>query len=687
MFCPHRPLGARAARAVPGLMVLAALAAGSLAWPSLSDAQEQIPVSVKADFFRYDRTTGILTATGHVTFRAGDVLIRTDSLTANTRTGDLVAVGAVRLETHGQAVAAQTLSYNFNTNQGVLTEVSTEYTGPLVVGAIHLRAERLEGVPYQTGTAASAFATTCSEPNPVFYVTGRELTIYAGDKIVGHDVSVVVGGRRLFTLPYFVIFLRERRESRLTPVVGYDDTEGYYLKTSYSYFFDSNNYGFVLNDYMERIGVGNGFEHIYRTGSGEGSILVYRLADRQTQGVDLQAILNHYQRLGPDTQARVYVEDLSRTIQGEPGVDSRFGILDLNRTTPESRTYLFNTFSSDSIGPSSTITSRFVHDQSFGRQLSGEAVLDYFHTGGAFGTQDELFPRMTLQYLGSGYTAGFVAESEPSLARLPELTFTTAPAGVGGTPLFWSAQGGVGWFQEPVSTVSAGRTDATVNINGTVPAGRGIVAVHAFGRASSYTTGNDRLYYGGRMEYAVSLGGGLDATLGYTGEGLLGASPFEFDQITNPLNLLDASVVYRTPTLLVRATGTYDFSAQQYQDIIVQALYAPRPDWAIGLAAEYNPNFGSLDRVETNVDVKLSPQWWLQYAGHYDGVSQSIVHDQITLTRVFCDCLAVSLSYQAAQNEVWLETWLTAIPWARGRVGVDGRGDLLFNQPVPFINR
>jgi len=97
------------------------------------------------------------------------------------------------------------------------------------------------------------------------------------------------------------------------------------------------------------------------------------------------------------------------------------------------------------------------------------------------------------------------------------------------------------------------------------------------------------------------------------------------------------------------------------------------------------PNIGALNRVEMNVDVRLTPEWWLQYAGHYDNVTRSIVNDQITVTRVFCDCLAVSLSYLAPQNEFWLESWLTAIPWARGRVGVGGRGDLLFNQPIPFI--
>ena len=669
-----------------GFVLTAAFAAASLAAPSAARTQEEIPVSVNADFFRYDRTTGVLVATGHVVFRAGAVLIRADTLTANTFTGDLAASGGVRLETHGQSVASQTLAYNFNTERGVLTGAATDYTGPLVIGAVHLRAERLEGVPYQTGTAANAFATTCDEPNPVFYVTGRALTIFAGDKIVGHDVSVWVGGRKLFTLPYFIIFLRERRESRLTPVAGYDDVDGYYLKTSYSYYFDSNNYGFLLNDWMQRFGVGNGIEHIYGVDGGTGSILLYRLTDAQTQGVDFQAILNHYQRIGPDIQARVYFEDLRQTSLGQPDLNSLFGVLDLSQATARSRTYWYSTFSSTSAGPSSAITSLFVHDETWSPRLSGEMSLNFLENSGAGGTADQLYPRMTLQYLGAGYTAGFVAEVQPFLDRLPEFTVSTAPAAVGGTPFFWSLDGGAGWYQEADAVpVNAGRADAAVNVTGAVPAGRGIVGVQAFARGTTYTTGDRRLFYGGRVEYAAPLAAGLDGRVGYTGQGLLGGSPFQFDQITNPLNLVDGELTYRAGPLQIRTTVAYDFGAQQYQDVITQAIYAPKPNWAIGLAADYNPNIGGLDRVEMNVDVRLSPEWWLQYAAHYDNVTQSIVNDQITVTRVFCDCLAVSLSYLAQNNEFWLESWLTAIPWARGHVGVGDRNDLLFNQPIPFI--
>jgi len=72
----------------------------------------------------------------------------------------------------------------------------------------------------------------------------------------------------------------------------------------------------------------------------------------------------------------------------------------------------------------------------------------------------------------------------------------------------------------------------------------------------------------------------------------------------------------------------------------------------------------------------------VQYIGYYDGLSGRVVHDRVSVSRIFCDCLGVSLTHFGARNETWLELWLTAVPWGRGRVGIGGRGGLLFDQPL-----
>ena len=57
------------------------------------------------------------------------------------------------------------------------------------------------------------------------------------------------------------------------------------------------------------------------------------------------------------------------------------------------------------------------------------------------------------------------------------------------------------------------------------------------------------------------------------------------------------------------------------------------------------------------------------------------MNNRVSLTRTFCECMAASFTYLGARNEVWLELWLTAIPWGRGKIGIGGQGTLLFDQP------
>jgi lipopolysaccharide assembly outer membrane protein LptD (OstA) len=203
--------------------------------PAEALQEDDLPVRVTADVFRYDRRTRVLTATGNVVLTAADVVIKADSLVANLGTGDVTAGGGVTLESAGQTVRGMILTYNLNTRIGTLYEADTTYTGPMVLGPVTLRAARLEGDPARFAAAEDAFATTCDPENPLVWMTARELAVIVGDKIVGRQVSIWLGDRRLFTLPYFIIFLQERRESRIAPVVGYSDAEGWFLKTAYSY--------------------------------------------------------------------------------------------------------------------------------------------------------------------------------------------------------------------------------------------------------------------------------------------------------------------------------------------------------------------------------------------------------------------------------------------------------------------
>ncbi|MGQ0548476.1 MAG: hypothetical protein ACT4PY_02255, partial [Armatimonadota bacterium] len=249
-------------------------------------AQEEIPVVLRARTFQYDRVRRIMTASGDVVVIYQDVTIRSDTFEARLETNDVHAEGNVLIEVNRQQVRGATLDYNLVSRQGRITQAAAQYTGPQVLGTVSIRAQVVEGTLGGVTTARESFCTTCEGPNPVAYLTAREFVIYPNDKIVGRSVSVWIGGRRIFTWPYFVIFIREQRASQLLPVIGYSETEGFFIKTAYSYALGENHYGYLRLDLMEKLGTGYGVEHAYRLRAGEGVAFFYRLENKLLGGQD-----------------------------------------------------------------------------------------------------------------------------------------------------------------------------------------------------------------------------------------------------------------------------------------------------------------------------------------------------------------------------------------------------------------
>jgi len=669
---------------------------------------EGLPVRIRADMFRYDRRTHVLTATGNVVLVYQDITIRAASLVADLGTGEVTAEGDIRLEVAGQAVRGTVLTYNLTTRIGTLHDAETAYTGPLVVGPITLRAERLEGDPQRFATARRGFATTCDPDDPLVFFTADEVSVIVGDKIVGRRVSVWIGDRRLFTLPYFIIFLRERQQTRLVPVVGYSDAEGWFLKTSYSYFLSTQSYGFVHADWMERLGVGTGVDHYYQFGGGRGSAFLYRLADRQTDGVDLRGIVSHVQEIAPNVQGTFFADYFSRSSPTEPGFSSLFGAFDVHRTGIESSSTLFGSYFQSAVDGSagSSFATTLLDRRMLSPGLAADTAVQFTRTVQVGGRDDELMPRLALLYAAPrAYTSlvvetrmdldgeQFTGDDRYALERLPEFTVAFAPAQIGRTPLIAQLESGVGRFRETTvglggRTLDAVRTDLQATMSGPLQISpRAFLGVRAFARGSIYSTGDRRLFYGARAEYTSSLTDRFEGRVLYAGQAFSGTSPFVFDAVTDRLSIGEASLSYRDAKVFATAAASYDFLTHTPGQLTARMLYLPREGWTVGAAAVVDLVRRDLDRLEATVDLKLGNGWRFEYAGFYDGFARSVVHDRVSITRIFCDCLGVSLTHLGARNETWLEFWLTAVPWGRGRIGLGGRGNLLFDQPFPYLTR
>jgi hypothetical protein len=279
--------------------------------------------------------------------------------------------------------------------------------------------------------------------------------------------------------------------------------------------------------------------------------------------------------------------------------------------------------------------------------------------------------------------SAFAGDLRFGTERLPELTVVRDPRTIRGTRLIAQPQLGLGRYRETqlAGVVEATRADVAASLSGPlVETDRGLLQLQTQLRASHYSTGDVRAFVAGRLDYTHAFSTAWQAQVGVTYQDQTGRTPFVFDQLFGRLAQADAVVTYRRPNLLATLTAAYDASGV-WAPTVLQVLLAPRPGWTIASALAYDGALGALSRAELLFDLKLSANWHVAYFGYYDGFSGQVVHDRFTITRIWDDCLAAALTYRGATRELWIEAWLTALPWARGQVGIGAQGTLLFQQP------
>lgn len=587
----------RISRCLAALLVVWLTVGGAAS--GVAATQEEVLVKLRARRFQYNQDTGVMVAEGEVVVSYQDVVIRADRVVANLKTNDVQAEGNVVIEAGVQTVRGRRLDYNLDSRQGRISQAASQYTGPMVLGKVSVRAEIIQGVLDSTTTAREAFCTTCEGPNPVVYLTARELTVHPGDKIIGRHMSVWVGGRRIVTWPYFIIYIRERRASRLTPVVGFSEEEGYFVKTFYSYALGPDHSGFLRLDLMDRLGTGLGVEHAYRLRDGSGVAFLYRLDNKKTGGVDSRVVLSHQHRLG-EVATRLYVDHIARSASPEITFTDQAYSLDAFYQTARSSTTVYQSYSSrDAIGyATSGYTGRVIHNQRITDALSLDLVADLSRTrtfmGASVDTDDELVPRLTLRYRGAGYTASLAVEGRIDLdgdaftgdafsfmtERLPELTVAADPRLLGKTRLVYQLQGGVGRFREAQggTSVDAVRTDLAATIGGPlVQTTRGLLNLQAQARGSYYTTGDSRAFLSGRLDYTHLLTDRWQGQVGMTYQDQVGQTPFVFDRTVGRISQADVTLTYRRPQLVGSVTTSYDAVGGLWAPVVARVQAIPRP--------------------------------------------------------------------------------------------------------------
>jgi len=203
-------------------------------------------------------------------------------MSLDLQTQDFVATGNAEFRSPQGNFFADDIHYNFEKNTGYLQGARG------AVDPFHFRAETLTLDPRNLKHIQESTLTTCAKEHPHYALYARDFVVKPDNHYEARHVSLIFGGRRLFTIPRLAGNLKKDDTAVNKPplLVGVTRLDGIYLATLYDYPLSSNA-GLSLAARIGTKGVIRGDLSLYRkVGQGTLSLRVTEREDAQNRVED-----------------------------------------------------------------------------------------------------------------------------------------------------------------------------------------------------------------------------------------------------------------------------------------------------------------------------------------------------------------------------------------------------------------
>lgn len=697
--------------------------------PCSADEGEN-PVELQADVARWVPDVSV-TASGNVKVTMKEITVTADSAEADLQTNVAKFTGNVKLTAKDSTVTGEDLLLNYKTGewsfQNAISRIEPGAAGDKFSGPIFVNGEELSGTR-QRIDITSGILTTCDREDPHYAFVAKEITIYPDSKIIARDVSLMILGRKLFTLKSMVIPTKGFSEN-LLPKIGTSTEEGLYLKAAYVYSATENTQGYLKLDLMAAKGVGIGMDQSYSTGDTSGKASIYYLSDKQVGGTNLTGSLSHRQKFGTvgvnlTTSYRTnnylyYPQTTSQRVQlglSHNDSNSNTTLTIADSTTRSSSTY-------------ETLTTSLRHTQNFSKSLTGMLSADTrtYKSSSLTAADKELNTNVELRNRGKTFDVTLTAskrfdldrdaytsdDNYSSLDRLPEISISTDTTRMGtdffGLPSRFSFT--AGQYYERPSDVDKGRLLFEWDLMGKhVELGpRTGIDLNAGYRQAYYDKDMAQyvLNYGGNLNHRFN--DRLTARWNYSFRKPEGYSPFTFDY-TGKYNYTRASLDYQsgdkmrwslstgydfnTPLapwqdISLRLTARpssnfkysistgYDIDTSKWRTLTAQIKTASPEKYYLDLGVQYDLQDRELDLVRSRFDIMYIKGWKLQGIASWNGSTDKFDYTSFRLIKDL-HCWEAIISYGnevgfRTDKAIFFELRIKALPWT-DRFGIGQYG-------------
>lgn len=668
--------------------------------------------------FRFQGDGQILTATGkvHLTYR--DLTLAADSLQVYLDHSLVKAQGHVHYEKGQDKVDASGVVFDLKKESGTFLAVKSTYRGEDLKGDVFVVGDFMESSKSVLRLADSNL-TTCDLAEPHYHLEAKEITVYLDDRLEARQVSYYERRTRLFTVPYLVIPLKKENQFEL-PRVGYSQTDGWFIKTTYNYYRSAAAFGAYFLDWYEKKGMGTGLKHNYVFGppdrQGKGSGYLYVKGNRDHDDTDVYLGVDHQQKFGPGWNGAWRGNYQDEYLTDAPKQQTATSFLQVTQQTKQALTDLSANYRLQSdlrdFRVSFNTDQRLPHEWDW---RFGASASRYYQVGKAaydnLGYQTQLaraFPDFTFRLSAQQqFTPPQVAEGETPppwnrYTRFPELALESRTLTYQGRPLPLNFTASLSRYEEFSKYHPEGYAQGLGSLTGRLT---GLTYPLSTTLSTNLTSSGTATYYqNGDYTLGATVGPGLTyrplppvtANLRYNWQDRLGVNPFTSTGIS-PAQSVTGNATYTAGGLTADVSSGYNLLTSYYQDVVGRLTYVRGRTQASGTVS-YDPNnqlwrrvsaiyayqasetkllkLGvthdlenfRLERLDIQVAAPLTKLWRGEAILSYDGFSQSFTRGEVALTRDL-HCREVRFRYDQGRGEIWAELRIKALPSQLLRLG------------------
>jgi len=608
------------------------------------------------------------------------------------------AAGNVKLLQEGDEANGEQISYDLDKGIGALVRAkgktqNFQVRGKPTSGYIYFSGEEVLERTEEFSLFKGGF-TTCDLPEGKehYQLTTKNIIIEPGEKLVAKKVSLFYKGHKLFSWPVMVISLKQRKSQPYFPKFGYNKPEGFFVRSKYSYYLGSSQYGYFRFDYATKRGLGFGIDHDYRFSEKSWGKVYYFRQSTHSNVTNNEFRITHNQLLPGDFKITYNFNLTYNTgyyILAKPNISSDIAANKRGKSYNTNVSYRYFTDSGDT----SRHSFDFTHSQTFFQswRTSFKANL-LSNKGKNFSSEQDKYSLEVQKSLGPFDMKILIDNSAGNftqfLNKLPEFVFTCKqPIKLLGNAFPIKAIVTLGKYREEPSGINTTRTNFQLSCQNNFRIGKsGNINTSTSLDQSIYGSGEARYVIDHRSTWRQKFGSHINTQINYSCRFPNGYSPFRFDRVgTSKYQTINTEFAFfdkpNEGVWNVNLQTGYNITSHQFQNLATRFQFLPKKNWQMNFSTSYDLNNHRWQTFDTQLDIQLHPQWHVEYNGSYSFLSRRFANQSIRITKD-CHCWFYSIIYRSQRKELLLQVAIKAFPFESFNLGVSPEGPIL---PLPQV--